>query len=34
MLKLDLTMIGTQSLVAHAPLGAPPVIWPIRNDVD
>jgi hypothetical protein len=30
---LDLTMIGTQSDVAHAPVACPPEIWPMRNDV-
>jgi hypothetical protein len=30
---LDLTMIGSQSVVAHAPFTRPPEIWPMRNDV-
>jgi hypothetical protein len=30
---LDLTMIGTQSVVAHAPFACPPEICPMRNDV-
>ena len=30
---LDLTMMGTQSVVDHAPRGAPPVICPILNEV-
>jgi hypothetical protein len=33
MTRLDFTMIGTQSDVAHAPLGVPPVTWPIRTEV-
>lgn len=30
---LDLTIIGTQSVVDHAPRGSPPEICPILNEV-